>query len=154
MQLQSKAVKCFALKAASNKCHHDQNMQQKFVLNMTSSRNRSCEISQIGNTFFSLGLGQFDDKVFCENVQLIKNFRLKSRKSWLHKYLLHHDLQIFIQGRVMLKNNSIYFLIICVNFPCKIEKLNLEVVCVCVGTLGTRICFQGSHELILLENCS
>ena len=28
----------------------------------------------------------------------------------------------------MLKNNSVYFLAICANFPCKIEKFELEVV--------------------------
>ena len=53
------------------------------------------------------------------------------RKPWLCKYLLHHYLQIFIQGRVLkkfLKNNGVYFLAICVNFPCKIDKFELEVV--------------------------
>ena len=47
----------------------------------------------------------------------------------------------------MLKNNNVYFLAICVNFPCKIEKFELEVVG--VGILGTGFCFQGSHEHIL-----
>ena len=41
------------------------------------------------------------------------------------------------------KNNSVYFLAICVNFPCKVEKVELEVVG--VDILGTRFCFQGSH---------
>ena len=55
-------------------------------------------------------------------------------KPWLCKYLLYCHLQIFIQGRVMLKNNSVYFLAKCAN---------LEFVC--VDILGTRFCFQGSH---------
>ena len=33
------------------------------------------------------------------------------------------------------KNNSVYFLAICANFPCKIEKFELEVVG--MGFLGT-----------------
>ena len=41
------------------------------------------------------------------------------------------------------KNNSVYFSAICVNFPCKIKKFELEVVD--VGILGTGFCFQGSH---------
>ena len=43
----------------------------------------------------------------------------------------------------MLKNNIVYFLEICANFPCKTEKFELEVVV--VGILGTEFCFQGSH---------
>ena len=43
----------------------------------------------------------------------------------------------------MLKNNRVYFLAICVNFPCKIVKFELEVVG--VGIFGTGFCFQGSH---------
>ena len=45
------------------------------------------------------------------------------------------------------KNISVYFLAICANFPCKIEKFELEVVG--VGILGTGLCFQGSHEHML-----
>ena len=41
------------------------------------------------------------------------------------------------------KNNSVYFLAICANFPRKIEKFELEVVS--VDILGTGFCFQGSH---------
>ena len=41
------------------------------------------------------------------------------------------------------KNNSIYFLSICVNFPGKIEKFELEVAG--MGTLETGFCFQGIH---------
>ena len=41
------------------------------------------------------------------------------------------------------KKMSVYFLGICTNFPCKIEKFELEVVGVCI--LGTGFCFQGSH---------
>ena len=52
----------------------------------------------------------------------------------------HGYANILIQGRVMLKNNSFYFLAICVNFPCKIEKLELEVVG--MGILGTGFCFR------------
>ena len=37
-------------------------------------------------------------------------------------------------------NNFVYFLAICVNFPCKIEKFELEVRG--VGILGTRFWFQ------------
>ena len=66
------------------------------------------------------------------------NFTHK-RTPWLRKYLMHCHPQIFIQGRITLKNNSVYFLAICTNFPCKIEKFELEVVG--VGTLGTGFCF-------------
>ena len=38
---------------------------------------------------------------------------------------------------------SVYVLAICVNFPCKIVKFELEVVG--MGSLGTGFCFQGSH---------
>ena len=41
----------FALKMSSNKYHHDQNMQQKFALNLTFLSNRNFEISQIDNTY-------------------------------------------------------------------------------------------------------
>ena len=41
------------------------------------------------------------------------------------------------------KNDSAYFSAICVNFPSKIWKFELEVVG--VGILGTEFCFQGSH---------
>ena len=44
----------------------------------------------------------------------------------------------------MLKNSSVYFLAICVNFPSEIEKFKLEVE-LGVGILGTGFCFQGSH---------
>ena len=60
--------------------------------------------------------------------------------------LLHCHLQIFNWGRVMFKkitNNSVHFLAICVNFPCKIEKFELEVVG--VGILRVGYCFHGSH---------
>ena len=36
--------------------------------------------------------------------------------------MLHLHLQIFIEGTVMLKNNTAYFLAISVNWPCKIDK--------------------------------
>ena len=36
---------------SSNKYHHDQNMQQKFALNLTFLSNRNFEISQIDNTY-------------------------------------------------------------------------------------------------------
>ena len=64
-------------------------------------------------------------------------------KPWLHKCLLRCHLQIFIQGRVMLKNNSVYSLALCANLPCKIEKFEWKVVG--VGILGIGICFNGSH---------
>ena len=52
--------------------------------------------------------------------------------------------QNFHSGRSYVKkNNSVYFLAICANFPCKIEKFEVEVVG--VGILGTGFCFQGSH---------
>ena len=40
------------------------------------------------------------------------------------------------------KNNNVYFLAICLNFPCKVNKFELEVVN--IGILGTGFCFQGS----------
>ena len=48
----------------------------------------------------------------------------------------------------MLKNNSIYFLGICVNFSFKIGKLELEVVDMVI--LGTGICFQGQPLTYLI----
>ena len=49
------------------------------------------------------------------------------RKSLVLKYLLQCHFQIFIQGRVMLNNNCVYFLAICANFSCKIEKFEVWV---------------------------
>ena len=43
----------------------------------------------------------------------------------------------------MLKNNSVYFLAIDVNFPCKNKKFESEVVG--MGSLETGFFFQGSH---------
>ena len=48
----------------------------------------------------------------------------------------------------MLKNNSVYFLAICVNFPCKIEKFELEVLS--MGILGTRFYFFRAAISIIL----
>ena len=58
-------------------------------------------------------------------------------------HLLHRHLQTFIHGRVMLKNNIVYFLAIYAKFPCKTEEFKLEVVS--VDFSGIRIYFQGSH---------
>ena len=52
----------------------------------------------------------------------------------------------------MLKYNSVYFLAICANFPCKIEKFELEDAG--VGILRLGFYFQGSHQHILQGNCS
>ena len=41
------------------------------------------------------------------------------------------------------KKITVYFLAIRANFPCKIEKFELENLG--VGILGTEFCFQGSH---------
>ena len=41
----------------------------------------------------------------------------------------------FYSGKRYVKNNSVYLLAICVNFPCKIEKFEFEVVG--MGILGT-----------------
>ena len=49
----------------------------------------------------------------------------------------------FHSGTNYVKKITVYFLAICVNFPCKVEKVELEVVD--VDILGTRFCFQGSH---------
>ena len=49
----------------------------------------------------------------------------------------------FHSGKSYIKNISVYFLPICINFPCKIEKFELEVVR--VGILEARFCFQGSQ---------
>ena len=51
----------------------------------------------------------------------------------------------FYSGTNYVKNNSVSFLAICVNFPCKIETFELEVV-----VLG--FCFQGSQLHIYQEN--
>ena len=58
-------------------------------------------------------------------------------------HLLHRHLQTFIQGRVMLRNNIVYFLAIYAKFLCKTEEFKLEVVS--VDFSGIRIYFQGSH---------
>ena len=58
-------------------------------------------------------------------------------------HLFHRHLQTFTQGRVMLKNNIVYFLAIYANFPCKTEKFKLEVVS--VDFLKIRFYFQGGH---------
>ena len=50
----------------------------------------------------------------------------------------------------MLKNNSVYFLAICGNFPCKIQKFELEVVGICM--LGTGL--QGGQPLTYLTGKS
>ena len=49
----------------------------------------------------------------------------------------------FHSGKSYIKKSSVYFLAICANFLCKVEKFELEVVG--VGILGTGISFQGSH---------
>ena len=49
----------------------------------------------------------------------------------------------FHSGKSYVKNSSVYFLAIWVNFPSKIEKFELEVVG--MGILGIRFCFNGSH---------
>ena len=50
----------------------------------------------------------------------------------------------FHSGRSYVKkSNTVYLLAICVNFPCKIEKFELEVLG--IGILGTGFCFQGNH---------
>ena len=46
----------------------------------------------------------------------------------------------------MLKNNSVYFLAVCVNFQCEIRKFELEVV-VGMGILGV----QGSLNISYME---
>ena len=43
----------------------------------------------------------------------------------------------------MLKNSSVYFLVICTKLPSKIEKLELEVVSVVIVERG--FCFQASQ---------
>ena len=58
-------------------------------------------------------------------------------------HLLHRHLQTFILGRVMLRNNIVYFLAIYAKFPCKTEEFKLEVVS--VDFSGIRFYFQGSH---------
>ena len=86
-----------------------------------------------------------------EKTSVCLNFRYwnfsHSTEPWLCKYLMHHHLQIVIQGRIMLKNKSIYFSAICVNFPCEIEKFESEVVV--LDILGTGFCFQGNHWHII-----
>ena len=58
-------------------------------------------------------------------------------------HLLHRHLQTLILGRVMLRNNIVYFLAIYAKFPCKTEEFKLEVVS--VDFSGIRFYFQGSH---------
>ena len=58
-------------------------------------------------------------------------------------HLLDRHLQTFIQGRVMLRKNIVYFLAIYAKFPCKTEEFKLEVVS--VDFSGIRFYFQGSH---------
>ena len=61
----------------------------------------------------------------------------------LCKYLLHHFQHIFIQGPVMFKNNSVYFLAIYTYLPFKTEKFELEFASVVIS--GAEFYFQGSH---------
>ena len=49
----------------------------------------------------------------------------------------------FHSGKSYAKKISVYFLVICANCLCKIEKFESKVVG--VGILGTEFCFQGSH---------
>ena len=49
----------------------------------------------------------------------------------------------FHSGKSYVKKISAYFLAICANFPCTIEKFELEVVG--VGILGTVFCFLGNY---------
>ena len=49
----------------------------------------------------------------------------------------------------MFKNISIYFLAICVNFPCKIEKFELEVVG--IGILATGFAFRAVINIFYRE---
>ena len=53
----------------------------------------------------------------------------------------------FHSGKSYSKKTSVYFLAVCVNFPCKIEKFELEVAG--MDVLGTGIYLQGSHWHIL-----
>lgn len=52
----------------------------------------------------------------------------------------------FREELAMLKNNSVYFLAVCVNFQCEIGKFELEVV-VGMGILGV----QGSLNISYME---
>ena len=56
----------------------------------------------------------------------------------------------FYSGTNYVKNNSVSFLAICVNFPCKIETFELEVVV--LGIFRTGFCFQGSQLHIYQGN--
>ena len=49
----------------------------------------------------------------------------------------------FHWGKSYVKKLGVYFLAICINFPCKIKKFDLEVVR--MGILKTGFCFQGKH---------
>ena len=49
----------------------------------------------------------------------------------------------FHSGKSYVKKISAYFLAICANFPCEIEKFELEVVG--FGILGTVFCFLGNY---------
>ena len=73
--------------------------------------------------FFVFGHGHKYQTQLCISTKLKKflwitfvylNFRHWNfphrRKPWLRKYLLQYRIWIFIQGRLMLKNNSVYFL--------------------------------------------
>ena len=109
-----------------------------FLYHMYQSMIKKC--SWISKTIVDLKKTQ---KTFLWISSVYLNFRnwnfSRRGKPWLRKYLLHCHFQIFIQGRVMLKKISVWFLAICVNYSCKIEKFEVEVVG--IGVLGTRFGF-------------
>ena len=72
-------------------------------------------------------------------TQKYRNFSHR-RNQWLCKYL---PSLTFHSGKSYVEKLSVYVLGICANFPCKIEKFELEVVGVAI--LGTGFCFQGNH---------
>ena len=55
----------------------------------------------------------------------------------------------FHSGKSYVKNISVYFLPICINFPCKIEKFKLEVVH--VGILGWDFAFRAAINISYRE---
>ena len=93
-------------------------------------------------TIVRMHLGIFISDTIVHLNKTQKSF-LWITSAYLGFCLLHHLFQIFILWRVMLKNNSVYFLAIYVNFPWKIEKFWISS-CRC-GFYRDRILLSGQQ---------
>ena len=92
-----------------------------------------------------------NEKVFCEQLSVCLNFKIEfSNTEGKHGYAniccITISLQMFIQGGVaMLKNNSVYFLAVCVISSVKLRSLNQKLLYLGMGILG----LQGSLNILI-----